>query len=454
MDSKPYLSQFDPTVIPYQYQVIQDIRKNFDYGIGNHEILLSGSYGSAKSTLMAHIAVTHCLFNPGARVCLARKARPDLKRTIFKEIISHIANDLGSHQYSHNETSASITFSNGSEIISSSCSDKKYTKVRSLQLSMVVIEELIELNSEDKEFFMELKARLRRIPGIVENILLAASNPDSPSHWAYEYFIESTLPTRHVYYSNTFDNPFLDKMYIEQLKTDLDPKMAQRYIYGKWIEITTEVIYHAYDQSRNYVDNNYAVDVSYPIHISFDFNIGEGKPLSAVFFQFVDDKMHIFDEIVIEGMRTEGACDEMAGRGLLDHETEYIINGDATGRSRDTRNVRSDYDIIKNYFSNYKQNDKEYVKFKLDVPLSNPPIRKRHNMVNAYCRNDLGQTRLFVYKKAKTADKGLRLSQLRKGGQYIEDDSKEYQHITTAIGYGLLAVNKKQGFRKQTTILL
>jgi hypothetical protein len=32
---------------------------------------------------------------------------------------------------------------------------------------------------------------------------------------------------------------------------------------------------------------------------------------------------------------------------------------------------------------------------------------------------------------------------LKKGGQYIEDDSKDYQHCTTALGYAVCRLGKK-----------
>jgi len=35
---------------------------------------------------------------------------------------------------------------------------------------------------------------------------------------------------------------------------------------------------------------------------------------------------------------------------------------------------------------------------------------------------------------------GFSLTKLKDGAQYIEDDSKRYQHITTAAGYGICSV--------------
>ena len=439
--STPTLCGFAP-VIPYQREVLDLVRDDFDYTAGNLEILLSGAYGSAKSVLLAHLAVTHCLLYPGARVCVARKALPDLRRTIFAEILEHIDDDLQEGvDYEVNRTQLAIRFRNGSEIISISWSDRKYKKARSLKLSMVVIEELTESDEEDRQAFTELKARLRRIPGIPENLLVCATNPDSPAHWAYTYFIEPNTgavhPTRKVFYSRTADNPFLDASYISQLRRDMNSREVERYVEGKWVELTKDVIYWAYDAVKNYRESEYKVSEAHPIGLSWDFNIGYGKPLSCCAFQYVDDTFHFFAEVVVEGARTEDSVREMAERGVLDFNTEYVVYGDASGRSRDTRSRTTDYDIIMEalaaHIGPYGQ-----VRARKLVPLSNPPVRTRHNRVNAYCCNADGARRLYVYKACPTLHKGMRLVALKQGGQYVEDDSKEYQHVTTPLGYGVV----------------
>lgn len=414
-------------------------------------------HNSAKSILMAHIAVRHCIENVGARVLLGRKALPDLKDTIYLKILEHMEGTLGEGKDFEAVTNiGKIRFRNGSEIISRSWSDKKYKKLRSLELSMAIIEELTENNEEDKQAYDEIKMRVGRLPHLDAGpLVICATNPDSPAHWAYKYFIASDVRTRHVYYSVTTDNPFLPSQYIEQLKRDMDPKQALRMIEGKWIHIEEESVYHCYDKEKNFVPFDYSIDLKHQINISFDFNIGEGKPLSCVLFQFINDIMHIFDEVVVEGMRTNDVMDELDSRGLLNYKVpEYIINGDATGKHKDTRSIHSDYDIIKKFLSNYRNKDGNNIKFEIRTPKSNPPIRKRHNLVNSYCENTLGERRLYVYKNAKTADEGLRLTALKKGGQYIEDDSKPYQHITTAIGYGLHSEVLRRRQSEQTTRML
>ena len=81
------LTTFNPYVIPMQGQVVDLVRGQWDYTKGTPEILLSGSYGSSKSILLAHLVVNHCLEWRYARVCICRRALPDLKKTIFQEIL-------------------------------------------------------------------------------------------------------------------------------------------------------------------------------------------------------------------------------------------------------------------------------------------------------------------------------------------------------------------------------
>lgn len=454
MNSSPTYTGFSPDFIPYQRKVC-DLVRDFDYSQANLEILLSGSYGSAKSTLMAHLIVNHVVKFPGSRVCIARRALPDLKRTLLREILDHISEDfIEGEFYRYNRADNIIYFRNGSEIITATWADKLYKKFRSLKISFLAIEEIVENNEEDQEAFKQLKARLRRIQHIKENILIAATNPDAPSHWVYKYFIEpnsngSKHPNRFVFYSRTEDNPFLDRTYVNQLRQDLSPKEAMRYLDGLWIELAGEVIYYEYNSERQYLKTvQYTINPEYPIWLTFDFNIGEGKPMSAIMFQFIGGVFHFFNECVIHGARTANVIDEWDSKGLLKKEFTYILTGDASGKHRDTRSSRSDYEIITQEMSNRN------LRLIYNVPLSNPPIRTRHNRVNAYCKNDLGQTRLFIYSNCSKADEGMRLTKLKDGGNYIEDDSKDFQHITTAIGYGILSCIAKETSKPSGTVQL
>jgi len=164
--------------------------------------------------------------------------------------------------------------------------------------------------------------------------------------------------------------------------------------------------------------------------------------------QYIDDTFHVFDEVVIDGARTADTIDELDHKGLLRTDWNYQICGDAAGKHRDTRGMRSDWDIILKELQNRNLN----VAFK--VPPANPGVRNRHNKVNAYCKNAEGQVRLFVYDKAPTVDEGLRLVKLKPGANYIEDDSKRYQHVTTALSYAIYMITLIKDRKIQSTELL
>ena len=448
--STPTLAEFDPRVIPMQRAVLRDI-KTFDYSLGTHEILLSGSVGSSKSILLAHIGIRHCLENVHAGVMIGRRALPDLKDTLYKKIVEHLGS-VDEPLYKALDANARINFANGSSIISRSWADKHYNKLRSLDLSLALLEELTENNQDDAQAYTETTFRLGRLPHIKNPLIVSATNPDAPSQWVYKHFIEPNSngqkhPTRHVYYSRTEDNPFLPKSYIDQLKRDLDPKMARRMLYGEWIEIRQEVIYYQYNSDIQYRKETWRPRPETTISITWDFNIGVGKPMSALAMCFEDDKFHVFAEVIVDGARTEDALEEFFERGIITKGRKYEIDGDASGKHRSTNSRVSDYDIIKHRM------DREEIDYTYKVRLSNPSIRSRHNIVNAYCKNELDQVRLFVW-NCKTVDEGLRLTALKKGANIVENDDFRAQHCTTALGYYIHRKHAELNRGEQRTVIL
>jgi hypothetical protein len=441
--SQPNLCGFNPDVIPWQREAM-DILTYWNYEKSTPEMLFSGTYGSAKTILLAHLIVKHCMKHDRARVCIARKGLPDLKRTLYAEICEHIEEDmLEGVDYERTDTIANIRFRNRSEIISASWSDKRYSKFRSLRLSGLVISEIVENTEEDKEAFLQLKGRVRRIPHIKENFILADTNPDSEGHWVYKYWLARPYKNRPVVLSDLRDNPFIDDVYRQQLEEDLDERSARRYLKGEWCDIITKRIYYNYEKETHYKKRSYNVDTSLPIMISFDFNIAEGKPLSVIALQRDEQRhWHVFNEVVIEGISTTEACHKIAEKGLLDYKTTIEIHGDATGRAKDTRSKKSDFALIKEFMESYRrEEDGQPIDYVMKQPLSNPPIKKRHNKVNSVLKNLRGEVRLSVYKDAPTADEGFRLTKLLKN-RYEEDDTIRSQHITTAIGYAICRTEK------------
>ena len=443
MESVPSITEFVP--LPEQWKVIRDIRRGYDYNKGTHEVLLSGSVGSSKSLLMAHIIVTHCCENPGAHFGVGRRVYKDLRDTLIQVIRHHCDGDVPALYHG---VTGKFTFNNGSVIRPFSWADKHYMKFRSHEFSGFAIEELTENN--DKEVYDEIVNRVGRLRHINEKLVICATNPDDPEHWAYKHWQINKSERRHIYFSRTSDNPYLPASYIEQLRENLDPKMYRRMVLGEWLPIRTEVIYHQYEPDHNYRDQSYKIDPKTDIRWCWDFNIGHNKPLSTVFMQKFNGRFHAYKDIVIEGFRTQDMLDEALESGQLDHDVTYIISGDATGKHRDTRSKHSDWDIVEKFLSNARTKKGKPIRFRMDVPISNPKVRYRHNLMNAVLHNTNGDRRLIVYKDAPVTHEGLMLTKLRSGADYVEDDTKSYQHVTTALGYGIVADEQHNNQREIT----
>lgn len=444
---------FDPRKIPFQERVLYHFH-NWDYSSSPIHMLLSGTIGSAKSSLASHIAVFHCLTWKGARIVVGRQKMPDVKRTIRKEIIDHIKNTLTeSVHYTFNKSDNIIYFHNGSEIMFISWHDADWEKFRSLNISGYVLEEATENKEKHWPVVNALNMRLGRQPHVPVNFGILLTNPDGPEHPCYEHFIDKADTLREgkilikgsrlTFFSKSEENPFLPKWYINQLRKDLPKKEAERMLDGKWVSIRSNVVYGHYDQSKQFKKEPYLVNLNHPVHFSFDFNIGAGKPMSMCFFQYIDDVFHVFHEVVIEGADTEELLLEASLRGHLDYRADYIYHGDASGKAKHSASKKSDYDIIAKFLENYRPSDGSKRKYEKQVPLSNPPVRERHNKVNSYCLNGLDEIRLYVW-GCEVVDKALRLTKLKDGGSYIEDDSKEYQHVGTALGYGICSTLKNK----------
>jgi len=215
-------------------------------------------------------------------------------------------------------------------------------------------------------------------------------------------------------------------------------------LLGEWIEIRSEMIYYAFDEELSGIDK-YTVDQNGEIVFCFDFNIGNGKPMSMCAYQPVTNKekeidRFFFKEVVVHTMDTGMCMDEMAALGLFDHKCRMTVRGDCNGKNRDTRNYnKTDYQIINKFMSNYRRPDGSPLEFIIDVPVQNPRIRERHIIVNGQLKNSLGKTHIYIVKDScPVLIKGLRLTKLKKGANYIEDDSVEWQHVTTALGYGVV----------------
>lgn len=406
-------------------------------------------HNSGKTLPMAHLSILHMVENPGAGVMIGRQSMPDLKETLLQEILDHMEGCFEEgRDYEFNRQKVKLTFYNGSTMIGLSWSKKNWKRFGSFKFSLAAIEEINENHGDYWRVYEAVYQRLGRVHGIKENLLIGACNPDSPAHPLYKRLFESNSELRHVFYSDTRDNPFLPKWYIENLMENLSPIEVERKVKGRWVEDPKGGVYYNYDSRRNYRNEEYVFDLNYPIAIMHDFNIAQGKPMSAAVGQYIAGVFHVARSYLVDGADTIEIMEEMEADGIFERHCMFEIYGDATGSRRDTRSKKSDYDLIRKFLDNHRRDDGSRIGYTMKVPKSNPPVRTRHNKVNAKFKDPFGEVRFYVYKGAYDADRGFRLTKLKKGSNYVEDDTLREQHVTTAIGYWIC--KKMKGDRKAT----
>jgi hypothetical protein len=191
-------------------------------------------------------------------------------------------------------------------------------------------------------------------------------------------------------------------------------------------------VYYGYERDRNFIKGEIPDHID-TLRLCHDFNIGRTKPMSAAAAIKVGRTYHVIKSFHVEGANTWDIMEDIADSGILNRTRHVIVYGDASGKNKDTRSLRSDYDIIKEFLSKWKSKDGRGVTFEMRVPPANPPIRRRHNVVNAHFINENKEVRLYVYDE--WLHEGFMQTSFKKGADLVEDDSLPQQHVTTAIGY-------------------
>ena len=153
-------------------------------------------------------------------------------------------------------------------------------------------------------------------------------------------------------------------------------------------------------------------------------------PLSSAVGVRDDNDLYLLDEIVLTSAISTQSALEFVDR-YKNHENKHVlIYGDPAGRAGEKHGHASDYTDIEDVLKANKWTYERRVKKK------HPAIKDRQNIVRTKIKTADNKVSLFVNPvTAEWCDKGLSTVQLQKGSTFQEDQTNQYQHITTAIGY-------------------
>lgn len=225
-------------------------------------ILFGGSAGGAKSFLVCMWAVLQCRMYDGIAIGLGRKELKRLRQTTLVTLLTKVHPALGVHEddYKFNGQENFVEYSNGSKIIlidmAYSPADPDFDKFGSLELTHVIIEEVGEALKQAVDVLTSRKNRMLNAEyGIVGKTLMTC-NPTQNfirqefykpyeeqgggrlQKWEFGKVeipgTDKLVPAYRAYLrSSVFDNPFMPRNYIEDLKTKPE-REKKRLLYGDW----------------------------------------------------------------------------------------------------------------------------------------------------------------------------------------------------------------------------
>lgn len=206
----------------------------------SEEILYGGGAGGGKSAFGALWLIDRCTRLPGTRWVMGRARLKTLKETTLKSFFE-VAKKVGlsSDQFSLNNQSGIIRFSNDSEILMKDLfaypSDPNFDELGSLEITGAFVDEANQITVKARNI---LKSRMRyRLDdyNIIPKLLMTC-NPakNFVYHDYYKPAKAGNLPKhRKFVQSLVTDNPHISKHYINNLQ-GLDQVSKERLLFGNW----------------------------------------------------------------------------------------------------------------------------------------------------------------------------------------------------------------------------
>ena len=252
--------------------------------------LYSGAVGAGKTLALCMEGLKLALQYPGSIGLLGRYNYTDLKRTTlftFQEILEKFPSEM--INYNKSDATLKITIKDKTSIIYFIHLDD-VSPVKSLNLDWFGVDETTEIT---KEVWDLLTTRLRH--GVIKRACgFGATNPESKSHWLYEYFYESNDSDYELIETYSYENIHLPEHYKKQLeKMKIDQDFYDRYVMGKWGSFKG-LVYKVFNRSMHVINDKVPHEES-RVYRTIDF--GYNNPFVCLFVERTkDDEWIIFDE--------------------------------------------------------------------------------------------------------------------------------------------------------------
>ena len=201
------------------------------------------------------------------------------------------------------------------------------------------------------------------------NTIGCVTTPDQGySGFVYQKWVKSLQDGYVVINSPTASNPFLPDGYIQQIRDNYDPVLADLFLKGEFVSLSANKVYHFFAREKHHTDRT-ITDADKFLHVGVDFNIGGCCAIVSV----IEGK----DPITVAEFISHDTRDFCARLSKYEQQGRKItVYPDASGKSGSTNATGSDIDIIRQHG------------YAVDCPNANPMVRDRINAVNGLLSHD------------------------------------------------------------------
>ena len=217
---------------------------------------------------------------------------------------------------------------------------------RGRKYKLIIVDEVAKIKGFKKAWQETLRPTLADYQG---EAWLFSTPKGRQNDW---YDVCTNLGKDSAYFeASTYSNPYINRDEIQAAKDELPQDVFNQEFLAKFVDMTDGLFLQEWD--NRFVlggENEVEIDPTYPLYLSFDFNV---DPTTAILFQVFEEQdggIFFLDEVQVKG-GTARLCEELLI--YKDHPGMLYVTGDYSGNTGSTvggllpgGEYNTDYSII------------------------------------------------------------------------------------------------------------
>jgi len=293
--------------------------------------LFCAGYGAGKSeALIAAAMIDACQSADALVACYAPTY--DLVRLITAARLQEKLTEHGiEHRYNRQDNAIYTSTTRWGDFILRTLDNPE--RIVGYESYTAHVDELDTLRTEHaKDAWNKIIARNRQRPKGMNDPFNQASAYTTPegfkfAHWRW---IQNKTDDYGIVTAPSYSNPYLPEGYIASLRESYPESLADAYIEGRFVNLTSGTVYSSFDRGR--CNSKEQIAQGERLYVGMDFNVGK---MAAVIYVRRGEELHAVSEVV-DAYDTPAVISHLQER----YEGHTIcVYPDASGTSRKTVNA-------------------------------------------------------------------------------------------------------------------